>query len=164
MKRIALILGIFLFLLTSPVFAKKDEDKAENRKNIVEVQVSVEDECPSDKVWKNHGQYVSCVAKYSSTGQPVVKQGGAVVSAAAKSDIGKKPEASPAPEASSSPSPSPSASASASPSPSSSPSASPTASPLGTTGGIESAAKLEISALIEILKNLIKSLEHLMSN
>lgn len=71
MKRLFLILGISLFLLAAPVFAKKPE---------------VPKSCNPDANWKNHGEYVSCVAK--------LHQGGKNVSEAAKSDIGK-PSASP---------------------------------------------------------------------
>ncbi len=90
--------------------------------------------CDPDKAWKNHGEYVSCVAKF--------KLGGVVVSEAAKSDIGKK-------DASASPSASPTAS----------PSASPSASPAG--AALVESTKIEIKALIEVLQNIIKSLQNL---
>ena len=92
-------------------------------------------ECDPSAQWKNHGQYVSCVAH--------THPGGEIVSEAAQSDIGKKnasaspsptPEVSPSPSASPeispspevSPSPEASASPEASPSPSVEPSPSPT--------------------------------------
>src|SRR5260221_11272630 len=59
-------------------------------------------DCDKDKVWKNHGQFVSCVAHEH--------QGGEEVSEAARSDIGKKhhqPSASPSAIPTASPSPSP---------------------------------------------------------
>jgi hypothetical protein len=63
--------------------------------------------CDPDGDWKNHGQFVSCVAKEH--------EGGDEVSEAARSDVGKKhhhPSSTPSPM----PSVSPSASASAEPS------------------------------------------------
>lgn len=125
MKRLFLILGISLFLLAAPVFAKKPE-----------VPLS----CNPDANWKNHGEYVSCVAK--------IHQGGKNVSEAAKSDIGKK-------EASPSPSVSPSAPSSASPSPTG----------IGTTSPVSQitieGTKIEIRALIAVLQKIIESLKHL---
>lgn len=58
-------------------------------------------DCDPNFAWKNHGEYVSCVAKSGAGGQ--------AVSEAARSDIGKKsgtPSASLSPEASSSATPS----------------------------------------------------------
>ena len=46
------------------------------------VQAQTENGCDPNAEWKNHGAYVSCVAKQ--------KPGGHVVSEAAKSDVGKK--------------------------------------------------------------------------
>lgn len=66
--------------------------------------------CDPNANWKNHGEYVSCVAK--------LKLGGQAVSEAAKSNIGKKnstPSASLVPSPTATSSASPSASVSASP-------------------------------------------------
>jgi hypothetical protein len=70
--------------------------------------------CAPEGQWKNHGDYVKCVAQ--------LHQGGQAVSEAARSDIGKKQATT---SASFAPSPSASASASMSPSPVSTDSASP---------------------------------------
>lgn len=156
MKRILIFSSIFLFLITTPVLAKKDADRGNGSGNHIsqqtetEEEIEIEEECDPEGIYKNHGQYVSCAAK--------LKQGGAAVSAAAQSDIGKKSEAGPAPVAS----PAPSGSPSASPSPSVSPSGSPAG--IGTTGVGVKSAKIEIGALIEVLQNIIKSLQNLMTN
>ncbi len=67
--------------------------------------------CAPETQWKNHGEYVSCIAK--------LHQGGQAVSEAARSDIGKK-HASPSGSFKPSPTASSSASASLEPSPSAS--------------------------------------------
>lgn len=132
MKRLFLVLGISLFLLAAPVFAHKPE---------------VPQSCNPDANWKNHGEYVSCVAK--------LHQGGKNVSEAAKSDIGKKDKDDEEDEVEASPSPSPSASSSASPSPTG----------IGTTSPVSQitieGTKIEIKALIAILQKIIESLKHL---
>lgn len=76
---------------------------------------NLQTECNPSLEWKNHGAYVSCVAK--------LKMGGQAVSEAARSDVGKKNK-NPNASASASPSVSPSPSATASASPSASPEAS----------------------------------------
>lgn len=68
---------------------------------------SLEENCDPSLEWKNHGAYVSCVAK--------LKQGGQAVSEAAKSNIGKKNQTG-TPSASPLVSPTPDASSSATPS------------------------------------------------
>jgi hypothetical protein len=78
--------------------------------------------CDPNAQWKNHGQYVSCVAKQGLGGQ--------AVSAAARSDVGKK-------KAQVTPSVSPSVSPTASPSVS--PTITPSESPTPTDGPITSA-------------------------
>ena len=49
--------------------------------------------CPSDSIYRNHGKYVSCIAKEAERqvelGLITVEQKGAIVSAAAQSDVGK---------------------------------------------------------------------------
>lgn len=70
----------------------KKEEKSENKKSTSETV-----ECDPNSEWKNHGEYVSCVAKQ--------KQGGQTVSEAAQSSIGKR-SFIPAPTASASASPS----------------------------------------------------------
>lgn len=69
--------------------------------------------CDPNANWKNHGAYVSCVAK--------THPGGAVVSAAAKSSVGKHedvtPTITPSVSPTESPTPSPSATPSATPTP-----------------------------------------------
>lgn len=124
MKRLFLVLGISLFLLAAPVFAHKPE---------------VPQSCNPDANWKNHGEYVSCVAK--------LHQGGKNVSEAAKSDIGKKDKDDEENEVEVSPSPSPS----------------PTG--IGTTSPVSQitieGTKIEIKALIAILQKIIESLKHL---
>ncbi len=53
----------------------------------------IDQDCPADLAWDNHGQYVSCVAKYSSArvaaGDLSEEQRQALITAAAQSDIGK---------------------------------------------------------------------------
>lgn len=76
MKRLFLVLGILLFLITTPVLASKDKEKDKDRSNRFEIS----EKCDINNSWKNHGGYVSCVAK--------LRLGGASVSAAARSDVG----------------------------------------------------------------------------
>jgi hypothetical protein len=64
--------------------------------------------CDPNGTWKNHGQYVSCVAKEG--------RGGKEVSEAAKSDVGKKHKNIPTPSVLPNPSASPSPAISAEPS------------------------------------------------
>jgi hypothetical protein len=51
-------------------------------------------DCPSAIAWDNHGQYVSCVARYTearvTAGDLTLEQKDALVSAAAQSDVGKR--------------------------------------------------------------------------
>lgn len=163
MKKIVLISAIALFLVVTPVLADKDghgRDKntsEETEDDVISAVVSPAPSCDPSDDWKNHGAYVSCVAR--------LHQGGAVVSAAAKAEIGK-PKATPAPEEeededSETSSPSPSFSPTASPS--ASPSGSPSATPASGAPLVEG-AKIEISALIQTLQNIITSLQHLMTD
>ncbi len=73
----------------------------------VVLSVSPVSECDPQNEWKNHGEYVSCVAKQ--------KTGGESVSSAARSSIGKKQKTN-RPEVSVSPSLTPSVSPTAAPS------------------------------------------------
>ena len=78
--------------------------------------------CDQNAEWKNHGQYVSCVAK--------TNPGGQVVSAAARSNIGKKKTlGTTSPTPSVSPSITVTPTESVSPTPTSTPSATPTEDP-----------------------------------
>lgn len=88
----------------------KSEDENEDNNDsddldsdITSASSSGREKCDPGFPWKNHGEYISCVAK--------LKEGGDSVSKAAKSDIGKRnknasgsatPSARPSPEASSS--------------------------------------------------------------
>jgi len=102
----------------SPIFKVEEivntELEVELVENENEVEVEQEIECNAEREWVNHGAYVSCVAHV---------QQGMAVSAAARSDIGKRsqqifdsdiaptttpdpePSISPDPEATSSPTP-----------------------------------------------------------
>ena len=58
-------------------------------------------DCPADITWRNHGQYVSCVAKNLSArvavGDVTEEQKSALVAMAAQSDVGHKHRSGPAP-------------------------------------------------------------------
>lgn len=123
MQKLLPLVTLLFLLVVTPVIASQNN--------------SSNGECDPNAEWKNHGQYVSCVAH--------THPGGQVVSQAAQSDVGKKnivsvspsplasPIVSPSPEVSPSPSPevspSPSPEVSPSPSPEVSPSPSPEVSP-----------------------------------
>lgn len=91
---------------------------------------SAQPSCDPSLEWKNHGEYVKCVAK--------LKQGGQAVSEAARSDVGKRNTGTSSASPSAVVSPTPNATASASPDASSSatPSASISPSPEATESGI----------------------------
>ena len=117
MKKATALSLLFLLALTTPVFAspgtsngKSQEHKKQPTQQVLADEVSptvtvtpsvtvtptdvpsltpttaptqqVLGECDASASWKNHGKYVSCVAKQHL--------GGAVTSAAARSDVGKK--------------------------------------------------------------------------
>ncbi len=111
--------------------------------------------CDPDGDWKNHGQYVSCVAHEH--------EGGESVSEAARSDVGKNHHGSPKPSFSPSASPVASQSASPSISPEPSSSASSSASPEGTASGqnIGDTLGSQIQGIIDALQGLIHSLQGL---
>lgn len=90
--------------------------------------------CNPEDNWKNHGEYVSCVAK--------LKQGGQTTSEAAQSDVGKKNGDEDKSEGEA-------------------PSGSPTASP---AAGIPDAVYLELKALTEVFKNILETLQKLYTN
>lgn len=133
----------------------QQENKSQNQKNETEDELEDEIEkvnkaskkegspsatCAPEGVWKNHGDYVSCVAK--------LKEGGQTVSEAAKSDIGKKNATSSA---------SPSASGSAEPSPTSEPS--PTAS---ASGSLTESVQQEIATIFLTISSLLQRLQELL--
>jgi hypothetical protein len=99
--------------------------------------------CAPEAQWKNHGDYVSCVAR--------LHLGGKTVSEAARSDIGKKRASTASASINPSPTASSSASESATPAPTASESATPTASLLGGT---------EIVQQFEAFGQLIKEFVH----
>lgn len=131
MQKLLPLLTFFFLLTTIPVLA----------------------DCDPGAEWKNHGQYVSCVAK--------THPGGQVVSEAARSDVGKKNVggASPSPSPEVSPSPSPEAS----PTPEVSPSPSPSPSPEGEATALGPAGADILQEIIDKLADLIDRLSQLFS-
>lgn len=147
-KLLPLITLLFVLVVT-PVIAFNG-----NGGNVNEV-------CDPNASWKNHGQYVSCIAHQHPGGQ--------VVSQAAKSDVGKKgagvspsPSASPSPSPEASPSPSPEISPSPSPevSPSPSPEASPSPSP--EAEGASVGSNDVIAQIIALLQGIVERLNSLL--
>lgn len=166
MKKTFFILTLLFALAATPAIANQGKDKDKSRGNPHNIQQQVEsqveteeengeeqEECGPNEEYKNHGKYVSCVAK--------THPGGKIVSEAAKSDIGKKnvsdDDITPSPSVS--PSVSPTASPSVSPTIEPSPSASPTAETSETEDN--SALSEQIKGLIATLKELIQSLKNL---
>lgn len=157
MKKYFTIASLLLLLTITPVVASNSKIDDKNKK------VGSSQVCEPDAEYKNHGDYVSCVAH--------THPGGAVVSEAAKSDIGKKSkEASPTPIFSPSPvvSPSPSVSPTVEPSPSVSPSPEATPSPdvspspEATVGATVEVSESVITNLIAKLNELVEQLENLL--
>lgn len=113
--------------------------------------------CDPSLEWKNHGEYVSCVAK--------LKEGGQTVSEAARSDVGKRGfVASP----SASLSPQPSASGSAEPSIEPSPISSESAFPLPTSEPSDEPSVIEtitqpITTAVETVQSFFDLLQSLFS-
>lgn len=126
MKKLLWIFILTFLLGAAPAFAKE--------------QAQPQTTCDPNANWKNHGEYVSCVAR--------LHKGGKAVSEAAKSDIGEKEDSNKAQE-----SPEPSESPASSSSPSASPSASPAA--------VSQAVNMELQALIQTLQNILTSLQKL---
>lgn len=112
-------------------------------------------DCDAGAEWKNHGQYVSCVAK--------THPGGQVVSEAAQSDVGKKNGEAGLISPSSSPEVSPSPSPEASPTPEVSPSPSPSPSPEGGATALGPAGADILQEIIDKLEDLIDRLSQLFS-
>ncbi len=143
MKKFLPLLILLFVLAVTPVFAQSynsNPNSYKGKNNIIVNDPSPTPQATCDPAldYKNHGAYVSCVAR--------LHQGGQTTSNAAKSDVGKK-SGSVNQVASGSASPSPTASASA--------------SPLSTASAQIEATKTEIKSLINILKDLLKSLRHL---
>jgi hypothetical protein len=101
-------------------------NRGQGNQKVRVASASAQPSCDPSLEWKNHGEYVKCVAK--------LKQGGQAVSEAARSDVGKKKTGTP----SASLSPSPTATGSASPeaTESATPSATVSPSPEATESGI----------------------------
>lgn len=130
------------------------------------VQAQVENGCDPNAEWKNHGAYVSCVAKQ--------KPGGQIVSEAAKSDVGKKnngdtpitvtPTISPEPSVEVTPSPTPTEELTPTPTVEVTPTTA-VETPTPTLGEefveVEAENNILIQDLIQTLKDLIKSLRDL---
>lgn len=133
MKKLLSLLALAFLVIATPAVASKEKTSPGTQLTNSPQPVAT---CSPDASWKNHGEYVSCVAKQ--------KLGGKVVSEAAKS-------ATP----SSSPSSSPSAN------PSTSPIASGSAQPSASPQAISQAVTIELKALTQILKNILESLQKL---
>lgn len=136
MQKLFLLLVIPLLVLTTTiVFAKAEKsEKAENHGHN-SIQPEPTKTCDPNANWKNHGEYVSCVAK--------LHQGGSTVSAAARSDVGKKHST-------------PSATPAATPSPEATESAL-------SSSQISTEIVQQAGALVDLLENFLTKLKHLFS-
>lgn len=125
-------------------------DENENTPTVTEVDDNGEVE------WKNHGQYVSSVAK--------THPGGQVVSAAARSDIGKKNKGIVTPSVSPSVSPTILPSGTITPTPTEDPSATPsptlTETPTPTLDPVQGLNE-QLGGIIAALENLIQTLKNI---
>jgi hypothetical protein len=84
-KKEIIISALALFLIVTPAFAKQGSSSENSPKNNQKNnQNHKEEECSPEGKYKNHGEYVSCIAREH--------RGGEEVSDGAKSDIGKKHE------------------------------------------------------------------------
>lgn len=151
MKRFLLLISPFLALFSAQI-----------------VWAQVENVCDPNADWKNHGAYVSCVAKQ--------KPGGQVVSDAAKSDIGKKnnqgptitttPTPSIEPTGTTTPTPTPTEELTPTPTVEATPTPTGETTPTPTPEVIETGSQTENNALIrdliQTLKELIKSIKDLL--
>ncbi len=129
---------------------------------VLSIQIAdaqTENGCDPNAQWKNHGAYVSCVAKQ--------KPGGQVVSEAAKSDVGKKnADTTPivTPDVTETPTPTPEPNGEVTPTPTEEITPTPTVeeTPTPTPGEelveIETENNALIRGLIQSLQDLIKSL------
>lgn len=132
-------------------------EKRNEKSNKAETEIEDEDATITPSVteteeWKNHGQYVRSVAH--------TKPGGSVVSAAARSNIGKKKAT---PSVTVSPTLTPSVTLSPTPTddPNATPSPTLTETPTPTPTPTElSSLELQIKDLIQVLKDLIKQLKN----
>src|SRR3989344_5240648 len=124
-------------------------------------------DCDPNGEWKNHGQYVSCVAKQ--------KPGGQLVSEAAQSDVGKKNQNGVSPTDIPSLSPTPTAEATPTPTEEATPTPTDTIEETPTPTGEETptptpeeeitietlSANSPIAELIQVLRDLVKSIKDL---
>ena len=166
LPKILPILPLLFVLTITPAIANQNKDSGKSNNQLTQTS------CDPDDDWKNHGEYVSCVAHQ--------KQGGNSVSVAARSNIGKYdddeddeddndqscPIASPSPSVQPSPTPtpgtSPSPSPSASPSPTPSVSPSPSASPTIELENNLDQTKDTLAKLIDKIQELIDKLQNLL--
>lgn len=145
----------------NPSSEKKNENSQNNNPTVVvaddENEVSVTPSVSPSLAWKNHGQYVSSVAK--------THPGGDVVSAAARSSIGKKaktsvtPSISPTTTPSGTLTPTPTEDPDATPTGSLTPTETPTETPTPTVTGTPDLIQ-PIQNLIERLEDLIETLKN----
>lgn len=189
MKKTYLFLFVLAFVLVStPVFAEKDQKNENNHGKNSEIEIQEEshgsingpsstgsigssvtlsvtstvtpkDEqdqgntgCDPDDNWRNHGKYVSCIAR--------LHLGGEETSEAGRSDEGKRgrtPSVTPSVTPSTSPSVSPTTTPSVTPStsPSATPSISPTPEVSVTTSALVTVPLEELRSLINQLKRLL---------
>ena len=170
MAKIFIILALLLTIAATPVLAAKENNS--NSRVKTEESEEVQD-CSKIDQYKNHGEYVSCVAHQ--------KAGGKVVSEAAKSSIGKKDDdenendeddITPSVTPTINPSVTPTISVTPTATPSVTLSPTPTPTESGPTSTISAtptptvtaqAAISEIQAAIETLNKIIDSLKHLIS-
>lgn len=75
----------------TPTVTETQKHKGKGNLKAVQGAVNAQEVCDPDADWKNHGAYVSCVAK--------THPGGEVVSAAAHSNVGKKHQPTATPSA-----------------------------------------------------------------
>lgn len=149
MFKILPFLILFLIITATPVLAAKIRDREQNK------GVGSLENCVQES-YKNHGEYVSCVARQ--------KLGGEVVSEAARSNIGKR-NITPTP--SSTPSAAPTVQPTVTPSVTPTISITLTPTPTGTGSAALSVTKNqavrgELRALIEVLNQILTSLKNLL--
>lgn len=157
MARFIPLIALLLIVFASPALAKQDKHQG----NTIENEDSQELECDPEDEWENHGAYVSCVAH--------THPGGAAVSAAAKSEVGKKsngpfatPAASPTPSVS--PEPTTSPEPTVSPTPTTEPSPEPTSTPEASPNPEASPASETISDNNQsLLQEILERLSQLIS-
>lgn len=158
MTKYFLVLLILLIVTVSPALASKEDNRGKSPKWAAESSEVLQsgEECDPDDEWENHGQYVSCVARMQDRDEDDVRE-------AAKSDIGKKVKNS-TPSISLTPTLSATPSSTPTPTISATPSASPTLTSTDSAQITEDTRKaqiIELKALIEVLKDILESLKHL---